>query len=351
MPSRYNDVEPISSQHCAQIGSLLEEMFPHEHLLESFVNQNFGRDLFDEVLCVTIISMPLALMSHQHSKKQIGLLLEHMSMHQPHNQKVADLLAYLVEAGYLHDAQAANPARKFRKVRWHRDPDRFTSDRLLVDLIVRVISATTFQTNAELESFLIGSFTGTFARNVVNKIIPCNHIQQNVYQVVSWFARVRRLTALITAAYQANKTNVGLLVLLRLVQQSNKQAAQSTPPNAPTEATAATTQPAPRPLTVTAVCKKPGKAEQDELVELMLRSFDARGLREIAHDMGESLNHITPADAMRPMTGRLVRWCLDQNGSAVALLNAIIKRCQQRADVPVFIKKLSDNGYITVKEG
>lgn len=225
-----------------------------------------------------------------------------------------------------------------------------------------------FTTNAELERFLVGSFTSDYARQVANGIGATLPVRANLVHVLQQFERVDWVTSLMAAAAAADPSNPILAMLLALMQSANQ--VKPTPPAAPAPTPAArpvTTAsvppvatrvvtnprpapaPEPKPVVVSKLLKPLGKEEQSRLVELLLVAFDRSGLNEIAYfDLGERLDNITAPGALGRMAGALVQWAVEQEGSVALLLNAMLTRRKLRTDIPAFVRQLEKDGFVTL---
>lgn len=366
--ARYTDRKSITGQHYGRLAKALSNLFPKMELLERFVEESLGRDTHSSICWQTVSGAAYDLIQHCSSRGHVGTLVEAMQKIQPNNSDFNELVTYLVDAGYLLDSEAVPtaPVRKYAAQDWQKvyGWDRFTLDGASRRQVLDALGVT-FTTNAELERFLVGSFNNDFARQVANGMGATLPIRANLDYVLKQFERVNWVTSVVAAALAADQTNYLLALLLATMQQANSPKPAPSPPAAPMTAArtaspavanvvvnprpAPVLEPEPKPLAVGKLLKPLSKEQQSQLVQLLLVAFDRHGLDEIAYfNLGERLDNITAPGPLAQMAGTLVQWAVEQEGSVVLLLNAMVTKRKLRTDIPAFVRQLEKDGFVTL---
>jgi hypothetical protein len=341
----------------------------------------------------------------------VGKFLGAVQEAQPENKAVTDLLAYLVEAGYLVDTAA--PAVATMNPRGADWVAKFPMDRIGMrpeDQVV-VISeiAKCFASVAQFERFLIDNFSGEFAALQRNSLDCEKSVRENVEAVFKAFHERRQMIALIMSVQDANQSNMilGLSALQFLpfyrpaepwiwpwdadgkpvkgsvadpeVKAAKAAAAASSTspvaakvgddlsrtapgagvstaePIAPSSVATSTSTPAAaasgaKAFCVVRVLTKLNAAQTKTLSDLILACMNHHDLDMVCHiAVGDRLDVVVANGPLRKVVNDLLRYCEEEN-KLPALLNEILKRRPMRTDIKPAYEKLAVEGVLEIEK-
>jgi hypothetical protein len=348
MTNRYSARQRLTGKLTAQLRKFMVDAFDSSIALQTFVHDKIGKETCSSINWNQAIADTCSdLINHCQSRGKIGQLLELTLELSPSVTDFENLVAYMVDAGYVNDSQKPDaPSLNPRNRDWMKEypferiafngPDRTN---LIEDLTA------CFATTAEVERFIGDNFSSDLGTSLRQGIDRNETVGNVIERIVNALAQCHWLNCFVMAV-QANHQEMFELGVTAAAISLAYRPPQTATPTASAVFTPAP-QVAPKAFRVVSAKGKLTPVLQRELVALLLKAFQRDSLGQLVqYNLEVPLDHIVADGPLGTVCERLIRWCEEQENKLAPLFNAMIKERPHRSDIKPFLEKLADAGII-----
>lgn len=349
---RYSDRTRLTGRLHGRVEDAIQNCFDSSKAVEDFVEKTFGRSVLHSINWNQALTFAIGdLVKNRQSASSIGSLIGAVQQVKPDDKELAELVAYLVEAGYLIDNEAPAPATAARSRRssWL---EKYPQDLLDCDSTNRALAvaelAKLYPSVAAFDRMLGDCFTDEYSKKIRNDLDCKQTVAVNIDRAWIEFEKVGRMNALIMAMQDDFQSNLILGFFASQILQHNRPKAAPAPAATPAPAPAAPPAvPVVKAFRVKSLTKQLDAAQLKALSNMIVSCFSQNDLEVAVHiGTGERLDHIVAGGPLKKVVSDLLRWCTEDNDKLPPLLNRMMSDRPGRADLKEHIQKLVTDGVL-----